>query len=1088
MRTKHILTALVLPALFAACTADDFNEPITGNGVADRALLSEDFKLYVGGADTRFSAGEPGEGLEFAYEVGDTIGGAIADEFVSTETDPVKRFPVKNYISTNESYVLNAQGEWISNDPTTEGHYLFYFPYNRNNRSREAVSYNIPMMQDLSDPETGEFNPKAAVERYNMGVGMEFLDKDAESANLQLVNIFGYAKLQITLDNHYAKGNVDKIVLQANSEAFTLSDQISNLKVWNLYNPDATTSFAKQLEGMTETSDFCIASGDDNYDAEKAVKSVVMGAIAPEGTELDVDGQNNKYFETYIVMPAKDTKYTVNIYLYTTDGDIYKAENVSFEIARNKVTAVEADVTETDDIVYVVTSEKDWNQYVSLLKKTDKAEFMIADENFAITNTTEFPTNGAEITVKGDLKVSGNNVVDMQSITVEEGTLVIEEGAKLTTNGTIEADEVENNGALVIAPALDDDDKVELYKKLGTINNMPGASIVVEEEAEATFLLFNKVDNETKEMVRGTLENNGELTLKKGSINKGEITNNGILGGSFTNAKEVACADNSVKAEDRDDYNFTPIITNNKEIYVVDGEVVNYGDIENVKGAEISCNRTNGTFNNKGYINVAEGSSMLITDNTGGEVILNAIDQTEWTIQEGQGVVAYRVSEAMTKAQDFKNTGINKLYVAADAMISNYDDIENITVEADAELTLPKYDSKATTTTTDLKGTLLIEKGAAVVLSSESAQVDNLEVEEDARLNIYSNNALTVATVENAGIVYVAGKFTATETTKEDAVVEDGEFRAPSASDEDNNIIFGQTSDEKGEAAVKTALTNLVSVWVENASAMDAKTSWDDVTANAIATGSTWDGTLSTQWAQDAKKAVADAYKAWKGTEPTSVATLISTTYKETVDAAIASAKKAADAELATAIKALDNSWVSTTVYEKKAADAKLAEITDEDGNKMSEKFAGYVKDTYANTLTDKAMKLSAKNYAVSDKATESDFPAYSFIETYEEADVYKAAMEWKKACKESAITSASWYTTMKGSDETGVFANAADMNDMKAFFNAANMAYTDAVTTGDKLQQKLLKPFTTMVDDVLDWEYTPEQMGALCTIVNNAD
>ena len=165
MRTKHILTALAIPALFAACVADDFNEAVTGSDMAQRALLSEDFKLNFGGADTRFSAGDAGAPLEFSYEVGDAIGGAIIDQFDPTQTDPVKRFPIVPYVSTNHPFVLNAQGEWAIEHTMVEGNYLFYFPYNENNHARTAPVYSIPVMQDLSDKD-GKFDPKAAVEKY----------------------------------------------------------------------------------------------------------------------------------------------------------------------------------------------------------------------------------------------------------------------------------------------------------------------------------------------------------------------------------------------------------------------------------------------------------------------------------------------------------------------------------------------------------------------------------------------------------------------------------------------------------------------------------------------------------------------------------------------------------------------------------------------------------------------------------------------------------------------------------------------------------------------------------------------------------
>ena len=58
MKTKHILTAMVLPAMFAACTADDI-EGLNNVQQPERAVLSENFSLNFGGVESRLTAGEP---------------------------------------------------------------------------------------------------------------------------------------------------------------------------------------------------------------------------------------------------------------------------------------------------------------------------------------------------------------------------------------------------------------------------------------------------------------------------------------------------------------------------------------------------------------------------------------------------------------------------------------------------------------------------------------------------------------------------------------------------------------------------------------------------------------------------------------------------------------------------------------------------------------------------------------------------------------------------------------------------------------------------------------------------------------------
>lgn len=846
MRTKHILTALVFPALFAACTADEFNDSITNGSTAERAQLSENFKLNFDGADTRFSAGDPDESLYFTYEVGDTIGGAIADQYFGGD-----RYEVVNYISTNHPFVRNAAGEWVINHTMVEGNYLFYFPYNENNHSRGAVHYSIPVLQDLTG-EDGKFNPKAAVEKYNMGVGLQFLDKEDLSASLTLANIYGYAKLQLKLDNTYAGGEVDKIVLQDNGRGFALNGQISNKKVASLFkssDPDA-------LKNATTTAVFSIASGESFYDATLNNTSSVMVAKVPAGTTLKADAQNNKTFETYIVMPAA-TDYDVNVYLYMADGSVYEAENVTFDVLRNKIKTVSENLVHAENAPYVVTSEKDWNEYVALLSKDDKAEFIIAGDDFSITNDIKYPTNGATITIEGEVKVSGDDVT-MKNVTAEK--IVIEEGAKLTTDATLHVckwtssnryvrGEVYNYGKLVVAKA-EVEGKTVVYGKdiigLCNVYNMPGATLVVDKDAQAQFTLYNQIENK-EALNHGTVEINGMLTLNNSSVNSGVITNNGSLRGSFTNKEEVVYPQGA--SGDKIKNSFMPTIVNNNEIFAT-GVVTNKGLVENNKNAEISCSKVGGSaqFNNEGTIELANGSRMLITSNANGEVILETLNQGDWSIEGTQGIVAYSTTASDAgKSYDFASVGkgITKLYVNGSLGIQKIGNVEAIEIAENATLSLAKdlY----------LNGTLTVKEGADVVIATTKATVSELQVEKGATVTINKDNELVATAVSNEGTVYVGGQFS---TSTPEGEAGKGEFRSTSA--DGDNIQFGQTQDEidqeKKEQAFEDALTTLVTGWVNNSG---HSTGWATATVAGMLNTSNWSNAT---WSEPAK--FVEAYNA----------------------------------------------------------------------------------------------------------------------------------------------------------------------------------------------------------------------------------
>ncbi len=1080
MRTKHILTALAIPALFAACVADDFNEAVTGSDMAQRALLSEDFKLNFGGPDTRFSAGE-GSGLSFSYEVGDTIGGAIIDQYDPSKPEG-QQFPVVPYVSTNHPFVLNAQGEWAINHTMVEGNYLFYFPYNENNHARTAPMYSIPVMQDLSGKD-GKFDPKASVEKYNMGVGAQFLNKEDLNASLQLVNIFGYAKIKVVIDNHYAGGYVDKIVLQANgNNEFALNGQISNKTVSGLFAKleTSTKDYQDALKQMTETSDFALNKNDTdeelyiNDELNKASK--VMVAKVPEGTELKADGQNNKTFETYLVVPAQDFATVsgdseVTLYIYTTEGNVYAGGIQNWNVTRNGIMSVTVSVSTPDEIPYVVTSEEDWNNYVSLLGKnqnSDKdgaAKFIIAGKDFAITNNTKYPTNGAEITVEGTLKVAGDNVT-MKNVSADE--VVIEEGAKLTTDGTFAAKSIENNGTLEFAVVYDEEkeDEIVNYKGVKAVDNEPGATLNILEDAKAEFVLKNNID-EKEAAIHGAVNNKGTLTLAEESVNKGIITNDGSLRGQFTNEAEIVYRDPAIKDEADQTNRYTPTIVNNGEIFITEGTATNKGDINNNKGAEISCSKTgvDAAFANEGTIDVADGSRLLISSNTG-EIVLHKLDQTNWAVESGDnGTVAYETSSADYDAKGIdlstKGKGITKLYVTDDFSIAKFGDVKDIEVTEGTEATLTLPNDAA------LKNELTVKKDADVAVVSTKAVVASLVVEKGATLTINETGNMTATAVKNAGTVYVGGTFT-TDTMSADAVEGEGEFR--NTSSESNNIVFG---DNKVDATFETALKAVVAAWLDNATlANNAEiTDWSKLNAEFLAkVAPNWKNTKLTE----AKKAAEDAYNKWKGLEGANAKTLdqFVKDYAKVVKAGVDAEKAKGDKALSDYMaKLTPDTWLGETVYTQASATAKILNGETE----LSAGFETYIKTTYGNTVSNNnRLKLSTMSY----KYATGDEPDDSYIRTYagaEEYDVMKILVEFAEGDNND------WFKTTEAGNVAYTkdsFKTLAEVNEaMGVIYSYYNGTNVDPLKKYEIEQSGIITHFPNVYNK---WKYTNDCIEAL--------
>ena len=167
MKTRHILTALALPALFAACTADEFvNEGISTQG--SRAKLSKDLTLTtLGEADTRYSVSD---NMVISFEAGDKLGACIIDEY---DPDPAKQDPKdwKVIPSLAGNYPFTFDGSvWKSDIELGIGHYLFVYPYNKSDNNRAAASFELPVVQELYDTEDGPVVLGAAIQKGNKAI------------------------------------------------------------------------------------------------------------------------------------------------------------------------------------------------------------------------------------------------------------------------------------------------------------------------------------------------------------------------------------------------------------------------------------------------------------------------------------------------------------------------------------------------------------------------------------------------------------------------------------------------------------------------------------------------------------------------------------------------------------------------------------------------------------------------------------------------------------------------------------------------------------------------------------------------------
>lgn len=1086
MRTKHILTALALPALFAACTADEFVNEDFGK-TAERAKVSKNFSLITSEDATTRYAVDGETSLKFLFEKGDRIGAAIIDEMDPSKEDP-KDWTIIPSLAGNYPFEYDGS-QWNSATTLGIGHYLFVYPYDKSDNNRAAVSYSLPTVQKLYKGENGALDLNAAIEAGDKAVFSSVLYEGDTQLAAKLQGLYTYPKFVINFDNGLPITSISQVVLEYsdtpnnNIEGFEVKGGFNHEKVAKAFADAETADDEKAYWDGVQTADFLIQQG-ENINGKTATDyttkaySKYLIAKLPDNTPVKVNSiTNNKYIEVRFMMPgvgqrssAGQTEYGTNLkmHIYTNNG-IYTINNVWESIDWKSTTSAEAkskallrgksntmtlkkDAPKAGTALTIVTNIADWNTLVDAYGATADQTISIVGDEFFFDSTVKMPSK-AIFTVNTPVSVKGD--VTLKNIKAED-VITVEKGAKLTTSANFTATKVLNKGAMVIAQALDADGDVVEYSKVSEIENQ--GTLAVAKDAVATFELTNAKG--------ATVENDGTMTVS--GTNGGVINNNAVMNtNGFTNGTREY-NNNKVVNE--------PTINNNKDAKLLSKSGVLKNEALIVNNGTLTCKSQNGTIANgkdgedkPAVLDSKAGAITYITNNQDGKVIVYAADTEGLTISDAKGIVEYTTGKDKENFEgSLVNTVIASKSLTIEAIKTNAKSLKSLTFTNSATLKVEGAAGK--TVGID---ELIVNAGKTTLGTNIS--LNTITVAKGASVVVPEGKALTISgpAMDNKGTILVGGTFKA-----ENIYVANG------GNVEDNGgdaqITWKATPADKAKSDYKAAVIELVNTWIENSA--NVKSSWENVTVAKIASSS-W--TSSVLWVTTAANKFVTTYNAYKeGTIATAeVGDIIKNDEDGFVAEAITDAKTAADSKVTATIKKYINSneWLldesqDVAVYMKKAADAELDEIVDESNKTMVEAFAEKVKAITKDEAGSNAVYLSLQGFAAKD-VTDELIPDNSYINVYETSDEYKAAKLWKEAATDFADED--WYKNI--SDEYGFPTDtAATMKMMKKFFNEVNKVDT----TGDILLEKQLASYKEMAETVIDWNYADAQIAALAGIV----
>ena len=556
MKTKHLLTGLVLPALLAACTAEEIVEQqaVVKNDLAMRPVVGK-VTLSTGDVDSRATVGEGWNSLNFTK--GDKIGarvmdvytpyaGTSCDEDENCEvcTNPYWNYTIDNYFaSSNYQYINDGAGEWNTDALMVEGNYMFYFPYNEEFLQRGPVKFTLPLKQNVLAVNENNQPVKDLFEGENpFLVAYNFLPAEGQDPTLGLdfQHVFAYPK--ITLKNTFEDADddgkakaitVDKIIITSKSNMIKNEGTIIHTGLRTALNNYLIDECENEYHAAVEAGKWVTLDENNRLKKETYKKFITNASVYPivdfaTGEESfitvdieDVTLQPDETFSFYMVMPALQfPKDDLEMKVYLADNKMFKVA-FAFETLNNYITFVPG-------------------------KRYPKEEYNYSRDGIATPKTTAGTLSTFEL--EGEITdavlpikpISNIDEFEAMLDEVADNTDVLKEG----TNAAV------NNGEAQFSLATDKDGKVLLeiddalmalldeYLADGSIEF---TSPMVVKASALDDIKFNKVTFASANL---TIKDNveaSEVTIESGKVTVSNTANK-ALGTVTVNAGELVVA------------------------------------------------------------------------------------------------------------------------------------------------------------------------------------------------------------------------------------------------------------------------------------------------------------------------------------------------------------------------------------------------------------------------------------------------------------------------------------------------------------------------------------------------------------------
>lgn len=458
MRTKHLFSAAMLTALFAACSNEEFVNPTAPTVANDGRPTVENVKLDFGktidGESNTRVAFDPSNG-QYSWVDGDKVGALLMDELNATATtirpyeNPeewaklswLEKYELSNYIHTDYPFIYNkTDNTWNSNAAMLEGNYFFAYPYEGYDSRRQLIhSIAGQTQKDGSLDATAE-----AFGRNQYWIGYSQIkegNKTAEAlTNVEMVRVLAPIRFQIKLIGTQ-EYKINKVTVQGTN--------------------------VRTLLTIDPTCDFNLLDG-----------STSVGYTGENGTgvyNLKPSGSDNKYFNyaNYLGDPNRGADFPAipemkeEVYDHTQPAiagasNTNQVYNIDDESNYNRFNALRA-------IVDVESVKGDEVQYAEMVYETEQTLSKEKDMVYGVIFVNPdlaVPAGGLKMSIytdRGIIQDINLTIVNTEIEKAQGKTTVITDKAisKLTPSTqnliTIQVDDNSINAADILTVNNDDD-------------------------------------------------------------------------------------------------------------------------------------------------------------------------------------------------------------------------------------------------------------------------------------------------------------------------------------------------------------------------------------------------------------------------------------------------------------------------------------------------------------------------------------------------------------------------------------------------------------------------------------------------------